>query len=153
MSTEPVEVYWLKAIRSSELSTTLFWIVTFVDELTSIPSINELLAALKPEWKVAMQAILMRACSLKFATDNQARYLWQQISARGWRTREPAELDFPREAPKVLPSIVATHITELGYSIEQLTTLMRIHEPEFTAMYGIHAPATSNQKPRLRIVN
>jgi Zn-dependent peptidase ImmA (M78 family) len=44
----------------------------------------ELLAALKPEWKVAMQALLMRATSLKCVSPNQARYLWQQISARGF---------------------------------------------------------------------
>ncbi len=53
----------------------------------------ELLASLKPEWKVAMQALLMRASGLGLVSPNQARYLWQQISARGWRTSEPAELD------------------------------------------------------------
>ena len=80
----------------------------------------ELLAALKPEWKVAMQALLMRATSLGFITGNQPRYLWQQISSRGWRTHEPAELDFAREVPKVMTSIINSHILELGYSLKQL---------------------------------
>jgi Zn-dependent peptidase ImmA (M78 family) len=74
----------------------------------------ELLAALKPEWEVAMQTLLMRASSLGFVTSNQARNLWQQISSRGWRSREPAELDFPKETPKVLPSIVGTYLSDLG---------------------------------------
>jgi Zn-dependent peptidase ImmA (M78 family)/transcriptional regulator with XRE-family HTH domain len=112
----------------------------------------ELLAALKPEWEVAMQTLLMRASSLGFVTSNQARYLWQQISSRGWRSREPAELDFPKETPKVLPSIVGTYLSDLGYSMSQLTNLMRIHESEFVEMYGNPAPQLSN-RPRLRIVN
>ncbi len=110
----------------------------------------ELLAALKPEWKVAMQALLMRATYLKLVTGNQPRYLWQQISSRGWRLREPAELDFPHEVPKVLPSIVNSHLTDLGYSISQLTDLTRIHEAEFFEMYGNFAAPPS--RPRLRIV-
>ena len=39
-----------------------------------------LLAAMKPEWKVAMQALLMRATSLECLSKNQAKYLWKQIS-------------------------------------------------------------------------
>jgi Zn-dependent peptidase ImmA (M78 family)/transcriptional regulator with XRE-family HTH domain len=112
----------------------------------------ELLAALKPEWKVAMQALLMRASHLKLVTSNQARYLWQQISAHGWRTREPPELDFPRETPKVLSSIIDAHVSDLGYSAHQLVELSRVHESEFTEMYGrIGAPQQS--RPRLRIVS
>jgi Zn-dependent peptidase ImmA (M78 family) len=113
----------------------------------------ELLAALKPEWKVAMQALLVRATSLNFVTANQSRYLWQQISSRGWRLREPAELDFLAEVPNVLPSIVKAHLADLGYSIAELTKLVRIHESEFAEMYG---PITGNhppsKRPKLQIV-
>lgn len=112
----------------------------------------ELLAALKPEWKVAMQALLMRATALKFLTKNQARYLWQQISARGWRLQEPAELDFPRETPRVMSLIIKSHLSELGYTMSELTSLMRIHESEFVEMYGSVSP-DEPEKPRLRIVN
>lgn len=112
----------------------------------------ELLAALKPEWRVAMQALLMRATALKFLTKNQARYLWQQISARGWRLEEPAELDFPRETPRVMSLIIKSHLSELGYSMGELTSLMRIHESEFVEMYGPMSP-DEPQKPKLRIVN
>jgi Zn-dependent peptidase ImmA (M78 family) len=112
----------------------------------------ELLAALKPEWKVAMQALLMRATSLKCVSPNQARYLWQQISARGWRLREPAELDFPAEVPKVLPSIVKAHLSDLGYSLSELTKLVRIHESEFSEMYGPTGDPPPPTRPRLQIV-
>lgn len=113
----------------------------------------QLLAALKPEWKVAMQALLMRAASLNCISANQSRYLWQQISAKGWRLREPAELDFPLETPKVLPSIVRAHLSDLGYSMAELTKLVRIHEGEFIEMYGVIPEQTRPQKPKLQIVN
>jgi Zn-dependent peptidase ImmA (M78 family)/transcriptional regulator with XRE-family HTH domain len=112
----------------------------------------ELLAALKPEWKVAMQALLMRAFSMKFVSANQNRYLWQQISARGWRSREPAELDFPAEAPRVLPSIVKAHLSDLGYSLSELAKLVRIHESEFSEMYGPTGDAPRPRRPKLQIV-
>jgi Zn-dependent peptidase ImmA (M78 family)/DNA-binding XRE family transcriptional regulator len=112
----------------------------------------ELLAALKPEWKVAMQALLMRAVSLNCVTPNQSRYLWQQISARGWRLREPAELDFPTENSKVLPAIIRTHISNLGYSLSELTKLARIHESEFVEMYGFPDERPLPRKLRLQIV-
>lgn len=73
-----------------------------------------LLASLKPECKTAMQALLMRASSLDLISPNQARYLWQQISARGWRLQEPADVEVPPEAPVVLPSIIRFHLGDLG---------------------------------------
>jgi Zn-dependent peptidase ImmA (M78 family) len=113
----------------------------------------ELLAGLKPEWKVAMQALLVRASSLNFVTSNQARYLWQQIGSRGWRLREPAELDFPAEVPKVLPLIVKTHLADLGYSLAELSKLVRIHESEFVEMYGpIVDDRPSSKRPKLQII-
>ena len=112
----------------------------------------EALAALKIEWKVAMQALLMRATALKFVTDNQARYLWQQISARGWKLREPAELDFPHEVPRVLSAIVKSHLSDLGYSLEELTNFVRMYEPEFSEMYGPAHQTPAQQPPKLRLV-
>lgn len=111
------------------------------------------LAALKPEWKVAMQALLMRASGLGLITSNQSRYLWTQISSRGWRTEEPPELDFPVEQPRVLPSIIDNHIRHLGYRTEELAALMKVHVPEFVEMYGMPASDGPPERPRLRIVS
>ncbi len=112
----------------------------------------ELLASLKLEWRVAMQALLMRASSLKFLTPNQNRYLWQQIGSRGWRTREPAELDFPHEPISVLPTILKAHLTDLGFTVAELMNMTRVNESEFVQLYGpmIDAP---RERPRLRIIN
>jgi Zn-dependent peptidase ImmA (M78 family)/DNA-binding XRE family transcriptional regulator len=111
----------------------------------------ELLAALKPEWKMSMQALLRRAYVLGYADSNQYRYLMQRISQRGWRLREPPELDFPSDKPTVMSSIIKTHLDDLGYSLGDLTRLVPLHEREFVRLYG--APGGDGpERPRLRIV-
>jgi Zn-dependent peptidase ImmA (M78 family)/transcriptional regulator with XRE-family HTH domain len=50
------------------------------------------LAELKPRWGVSIQALAMRARSLGLISESQRAYLFRQISARGWRQREPVEL-------------------------------------------------------------
>lgn len=113
----------------------------------------ETLAALKPEWKVSIQALLLRASGLGLLTSNQSRYLWTQISSRGWRMEEPPELDFPAEQPRVLPSIIESHISHLGYKAEELAALTRVHMSEFIEMYGNQASTNPPERPRLRIVS
>ncbi|RWQ44759.1 XRE family transcriptional regulator [Mesorhizobium sp.] len=111
----------------------------------------ELLASLKKEWRVSMQSLLMSAQSLNAISDNQARYLWQQISARGWRTREPAALDFSFDAPTVLPSILRSHLDDLGFDVAELVQMSRVREWEFRELYG-SLDRNEPTRPRLRIV-
>lgn len=108
------------------------------------------LAALKPEWKVSMAALLMRAHKLKFLTDNQHTYLWKQVSARGFRLREPPELDFAPEIPEVFDQIIGLHINGLGYTERELAKLCCVHEHELKALYGIGS--SDPRKPRITII-
>jgi len=64
------------------------------------------LAQLKLRWKVAIQSLIRRAKELGTISQNQYEYLFKQISLRGWRTREPANLDPPPEVPRSLPEII-----------------------------------------------
>ncbi len=111
----------------------------------------ELLASLKMEWRVSMQSILMSASSVGAVTTNQSRYLWQKISASGWRLREPSSLDFEFDSPTVLPSILRAHIDDLGFEVSELIKLSNIEEKDFFDYYGKFEPDTPS-KPRLRIV-
>lgn len=95
----------------------------------------QLLASLKPEWKVSMQSILMKAKSLGLLTRNQEEYLWKQISARKWRVREPPELDFPAEKPTVIGNLVDVFRVHLGYSHEELSKLLHVFVPGLEALY------------------
>ncbi len=109
-----------------------------------------LLAAMKPEWRVAMQALLMRARSLECLTKNQAQYLWKQISARRLRLREPPELDFPKEVPTVVSTVVQIHLESLGYSASELAQLLHVYQDDLIAMYSIGQQPS--EKPRLTIL-
>lgn len=60
------------------------------------------LAVLKPRWGVSIQALIRRAYDLHLLGDRQYRYLFEQLSAKGWRTREPSNLDIPIEKPRGL---------------------------------------------------
>jgi Zn-dependent peptidase ImmA (M78 family) len=111
----------------------------------------ELLASMKKEWRVSMQSLLVSAQTHKAVSDNQARYLWQQISMRGWRTREPASLDFPHDPPSVLPTIIKAHVSDLGFDQEELLKMSRVLRKDFVGMYG-DFNSEGPLRPRLRIV-
>lgn len=106
---------------------------------TVLPSLHGItparLATLKPYWKVSMQALLKRATDLDAITDRQARYVWMQLSAAGYRKREPAELDIPVEEPRLLPDMVELHAGKLGYSVDDLGKLTGLMEDELTELY------------------
>src|ERR1700693_1826607 len=57
------------------------------------------LAVLKPRWRVSIQALIRRAYDLHLIGDRQYRYLFEQLSAKGWRSKEPSNLDIPIEKP------------------------------------------------------
>ncbi|MBW7835808.1 MAG: XRE family transcriptional regulator [Sphingomonadales bacterium] len=109
-----------------------------------------LLAALKPEWRVSMGALLMAADKHGRLLPNQKQYLWKQMSARGYRLREPPELDFLREEPTILRNLLEVHRGALGYSITELAALLHLGETDLTALYQVNDNAP--QRPRLTIV-
>ncbi|WP_319568990.1 helix-turn-helix domain-containing protein [Cohaesibacter marisflavi] len=112
----------------------------------------ELLASLKKEWKASMQSLLMCANDMGFLTPNQNRYLWQQISKRGWRLKEPASLDIAFEPPSVLPSIIKAHLKELSFSFEEVLKITSFNKPDFVALYGDFEEKQPT-RPTLRIVS
>lgn len=109
-----------------------------------------LLAALKPEWKVAMQALLMRATALGFVTKNQAQYLWKQINARRLRLREPPELDFEHERPTVIGTMLRVHMDALQYSPSELCSLLHIQRDDLQTLYRLAEP--SQPRPRFTVM-
>lgn len=108
-----------------------------------------LLAALKPEWRVAMQALLMRASGLSMITKNQSQYLWKQISMRRLRLREPPELDFPHEKPTVIESMLRVHLDALGYSLKELAQLLHVYEWDMRSLYNI---GDAGHRPKFTIM-
>ncbi len=60
------------------------------------------IAELKPRWGVSIQALIRRAYELEIISRRQYTYLFEQLSARGWRMREPRNLDVPVERPRAI---------------------------------------------------
>ena len=106
------------------------------------------LADLKRYWKVSMAALITRAKTLRLLTDNQSRYLWQQMSSLGYRTKEPKELDVAPEPPTLLKELVDAHLDELGYSEEELAKLLSLRLDDFKTKYLI----TDVTRPKLKII-
>lgn len=109
------------------------------------------LASLKSLWRVSMQALVYRAQELSVIGRGKAQYLWVQLSRLGYRTREPAELDPPREEPATLQQLIDVHTGSFRYSIEQMATLFRWNEPELIAAYGLRR-ADSPERGPLRVI-
>jgi Zn-dependent peptidase ImmA (M78 family) len=109
-----------------------------------------LLASLKPEWKVSMQSIIMRARSLGLLSRNQEEYLWKQMSYRKWRLREPPELDFPIERPTVVPNLVKIFREHLGYTAQELSKLLHVSEADLKALYPVDEE--DRTRPKFTIV-
>jgi Zn-dependent peptidase ImmA (M78 family)/transcriptional regulator with XRE-family HTH domain len=110
-----------------------------------------LLASLKREWKTSMQALLFRATRLGFVSQNQSAYLWKQISARGFRMREPPELDFAPEKPTVVDSLFQVHRETLGYTESDLSKFLHYFEADLRHQYGLRSEKPA-QRVRLSVV-
>ena len=64
------------------------------------------LAKLRLEWGVSIQALIMRAYNVRIITQRKAKYLFSQMSAQGWKTREPSNLDLKLELPHLVRNMI-----------------------------------------------
>lgn len=109
------------------------------------------LQALKPEWRVSMQAILYRAQSLEIIEKPKAAWLWRKFAMERMRTREPANLDFPIEMPGVIGRMVRLHLDNFGYSPSELAKIMHVNDNLLSAYYDLKATPPV-QGMRLRVI-
>ncbi|UPK67943.1 helix-turn-helix domain-containing protein [Chitinophaga filiformis] len=93
------------------------------------------LTNLKLYWKVSMSSLIYKAKQTGLITENQGKYLFAQLSALGYKTKEPLELNIPRETPTLLKEILQLHKEELGYSDEELSRLVHLNATDFKNYY------------------
>ena len=60
------------------------------------------LAPLKPRWNVSLQMLIRRASDLKLITQNQYRYLNQQVRSNGWTQLEPGDERIKQPKPRLM---------------------------------------------------
>lgn len=76
-------------------------------------------ARLKPRWGVSMQAVIVRAYKLGIITNRQYRYLFEQLSTRGWKTKEPSNLDLPEEKPQLFAKMIEHFYSDSNETIPE----------------------------------
>ncbi|WP_437601911.1 XRE family transcriptional regulator [Sorangium sp. So ce590] len=108
------------------------------------------LAGLKPFWRVSMQALLVRASHLKTINESRYDYLWAELSRRGYKKREPVELDFPNESPSTMREILDAHAEQLGYTLNDLERLFPLDAEEYVSRYNYRPQVAASA--RLRVV-
>jgi Zn-dependent peptidase ImmA (M78 family)/transcriptional regulator with XRE-family HTH domain len=109
----------------------------------------EFLARQKAYWRVSMASLLYQAGAIGLITRHQSEYMWRQISSLGWRTREPAETDFPYDEANLFPKILRLHSDELGYDIDGLSKLIQASPSDLQHLYGSQL---AGGRPRLSLV-
>jgi Zn-dependent peptidase ImmA (M78 family)/DNA-binding XRE family transcriptional regulator len=93
----------------------------------SSPSLGSL-ARVKPYWKVSIKALCVQCIKLKMITPNQFTGLMVNYSkARYGKLGEPFPI--PLEIPSALGEAIAYHMTTLGYSAEEMATLLTYASP------------------------
>jgi len=103
------------------------------------------LTDLKRHWKVAMQALIMRAYTLGVITDRQRRSWFMRFGKLGYRKAEPVAIE--REEPALIRRVIDFHRQQHGYSDSELCRAARLTEQEFQSIYG------TKEQPRLRLVS
>ena len=93
----------------------------------------EKLADLKRYWKVSMAAILYKAREMGMLTANQAKYLWMQMAAKGYKKQEPIEIE--GDNPTLLREIIDAYIEDMGYDKTELAKILYLSEDEFDVNY------------------
>ena len=93
------------------------------------------LGGLKREWKISMQALVMRAYHVGAISDRQRRSMFVRLSKAGYRTREPETLDPPIETPQRMRQMAQAHLDQLEYSRAELRDLLAIGEADFSKHY------------------
>jgi len=97
------------------------------------------LGMLKRKWRVSMHALVRRAKDLETITYQQYRNLQMYFSKKGYTKSEPIPL--PIENPTMWDETLKLYRDELGYSDEDLMSVMKINQRDFASWFS--------PKPRL----
>lgn len=93
--------------------------------------------ALKKRWKVSMAAMIHRCSDLDLLSENQRLYLWRQMSASGYRRREPLDDVFVPESPTVLKQAVEVLVQNGIMSSYGIVDDLRLPQGELESLCGL----------------
>jgi Zn-dependent peptidase ImmA (M78 family)/transcriptional regulator with XRE-family HTH domain len=114
------------------------------------------IATLKPWWKISIQAIAKRAKECGAITNSELSALMKEISARGWRKREP--IDVPHEQPHRFSQLLRYPLDVLDWSLEELAEALYTTVEDLQFLLGSNLPLSDSishepsETPALRLV-
>jgi len=79
-----------------------------------------LLENMKKKWLVSIAAMIMRGADLGFISENQKSNIFRQLSARGYRTKEPLDDELIPEKPVLLERAIKMLLDEKLFSLGEL---------------------------------
>ncbi|RYE24769.1 MAG: ImmA/IrrE family metallo-endopeptidase [Sphingobacteriales bacterium] len=98
------------------------------------------LADLKRHWKMSM-ASLVKAAERVGVESKKTKSLWVQLSKSGYRKKEP-DLGIPYEHPTLVKQIFDIYFDSLGYSIDDLASLVPLYKTEIRGIIDLYSNKT-----------
>lgn len=95
------------------------------------------LVRLKKFWRVSVASIIYRASKHGLLSANQSSYLWRQISAKGWKKKEPDETQFDYESSQLFTHILSLHEKDLGYDAADFGRMLHLSANDVRVLYGV----------------
>lgn len=96
---------------------------SFGDDVAAFPNRLSHYVELKKKWNVSIMAMILRAHSLGYLTENQYSYLMRQMSTNGYRLQEPLDNFIEYKHPRALKQAVTRLLTEGNMSEEDFLNL------------------------------
>lgn len=122
-----------------------------------LPPINvPALLRAKQWWKMSLAAIAVQAKACGSITSAQLTAIMKEIGKRGWRKREPIDLE--PEVPTRFAHMLRYPLDHLGFSVEQLATALYTNESQlrkllgYNLALGIKSTPEASTVPNLRLV-
>lgn len=123
----------------------------FAEELF-MPSLDAM-RMLKSKWKVAIAAMIHRACDLGLLNEDRQRRMWINLTQRGWRVREPLDDVLEVEQPRYLKRCVELLMENQIVSRSDWTDRFGFYDREFESLCtlpsGLVSEAVNDPEPQI----
>jgi Zn-dependent peptidase ImmA (M78 family)/DNA-binding XRE family transcriptional regulator len=114
------------------------------------------LSRLKLRWGISMAALARRAHELRLITTRHYRYLFQQLSIKGWKTHEPDDLNVPIEKPRLLRNM-AELVYGFPINYSKFASDTHLSEEELRSVMALYADrkelAQEDLPPKGKVMN
>ncbi len=112
------------------------------------PTLDAFLA-LKPHWKVAVAAMIIRSEQLCILSEEQARRAWINMSRRGWRKQEPLDDRLESERPSLLRRSFELLVNEGIKTADQIVTDLALNPSDIESLACLEEGYLTEKAPEI----